>query len=108
MEVDVERNDERSRYEIAVDGRPAGFADFRQEGSTVVFPHTVIEASMRCQGIGGELVRHALDDVRAAGGSVVAQCWYVAQFIDEHREYSDLLVTPRADAGGTVSTSDRQ
>jgi predicted GNAT family acetyltransferase len=46
---------------------------------------------MRGQGFGAELVRRALDDVRAGGGSVVAQCWYVAQFIDEHPEYADLL-----------------
>jgi uncharacterized protein len=57
----------------------------------VVFPHTEIEPSMRNQGLGAELVRGALDDVRARGGTVVAQCWYVAEFIDQHPEYSDLL-----------------
>jgi uncharacterized protein len=36
-------------------------------------------------------VRHALDDVRAAGRTVIPTCWYVAQFIDEHPEYEDLL-----------------
>lgn len=91
MGVHVDRNDERSRYEITLDGRPVGYADYRRQGGTVVFPHTVIEPSMRGQGFGAELVRRALDDVRARGGSVVAQCWYVAQFIDEHSEYADLL-----------------
>lgn len=87
----VERDDERSRYEISVEGRRVGFADYRRQGDTLVFPHTVVEPSMRGQGVGAELVRRALDDVRAGGGSVVAQCWYVAQFIDEHPEYADLL-----------------
>jgi uncharacterized protein len=91
--IDVTRNEERSRYEISLDGRVVGFADYRRHGDTVVFTHTVIERSMREQGLGAELVRHALDDVRAAGGSVIPQCWYVAQFIDEHREYADLLAT---------------
>jgi len=93
MEAHVERNEERSRYELTVDGRLVGIADYRQRGSAVVFPHTEIDPSMRDQGLGAQLVRHALDDVRAAGGSVVAQCWYVEQFIDEHREYADLLAT---------------
>jgi uncharacterized protein len=89
--VHVERNDERSRYEITFDGRPVGFADFRRQGDTVVFPHTVIEPSMRGQGFRPELVSCALDDVRGGGGSVVARCWYVAQFIDNTPEYADLL-----------------
>jgi predicted GNAT family acetyltransferase len=91
MTIDVTRNDERSRYEVALDGRPVGFADYPTTGRRVRFPHTVIEPSMRGQGFGAALVRRALDDVRADGGSVVAQCWYVAQFIDEHSEYADLL-----------------
>ena len=57
----------------------------------MVFPHTVIEPSMRNRGLGAELVRGALDDVRARSGTVVAQCWYVAEFIDQHTEYADLL-----------------
>ena len=90
--ADVTRNEDRSRYEISFDGRLVGFADYHRRGEAVVFPHTEIEPSMRGRGLGAVLVRHALDDVRATGGSVVAQCWYVAQFIDEHSEYADLLV----------------
>jgi predicted GNAT family acetyltransferase len=91
VELDVTRNEERSRYELTVGGRLVGIADYRQRGDAVVFPHTEIDPSMRAQGLAAQLVRHALDDVRAAGGSVVAQCWYVAQFVDEHREDADLL-----------------
>jgi predicted GNAT family acetyltransferase len=46
---------------------------------------------MRGRGLGAELVRGALDDVRTSGGRIVARCWYVAQFIDEHPEYGDLV-----------------
>jgi uncharacterized protein len=46
---------------------------------------------MRGKGLGAELVRHALDDVRGSGGKVVADCWYVAEFIAEHPEYGDLV-----------------
>ena len=87
----VHRNDRRSRHEISVDGRMVGFADYRDDGDTVVFPHTEIEQAMRNQGLGAELVRHALDDVRARGGTVVATCWYVAEFIDQHADYADLV-----------------
>jgi len=89
--TEVHHNARRSRYEISLDGRLVGFADYRAHGDTVVFPHTEIEPSMRNRGLGAELVRGALDDVRARGGTVVAQCWYVAEFIDQHPEYADLL-----------------
>ncbi len=88
---EVRHNAARSRYEINLDGRLAGIADYRADGDTIVFPHTEIEPAMRNQGLGAELVRAALDDVRARGGRVVAQCWYVAEFIDQHPEYADLL-----------------
>jgi uncharacterized protein len=88
---EVRHNAARSRYEISVDGRLVGFADYRADGDTMVFPHTEIEPSMRNEGLGAELVRGALDDVRARGVTVVAQCWYVAEFIDQHPRYADLL-----------------
>jgi predicted GNAT family acetyltransferase len=89
--TEVRHNASRSRYEITLDGRLVGFADYRAHGDIVVFPHTEIEPSVRNQGLGAELVRRALDDLRARGGTVVAQCWYVAEFIDQHPEYADLL-----------------
>jgi predicted GNAT family acetyltransferase len=89
--TEVHRNERQSRYEISLHGRLVGFADYRAEGDTMVFPHTEIEPSMRNEGLGAELVRGALDDVRARGGTVVARCWYVTEFIDQHPRYADLL-----------------
>jgi predicted GNAT family acetyltransferase len=91
MSQDVRNNRERSRYELTIDGELVGIADYRVEGSAVVFPHTEIDAARRGQGLGAVLVRAALDDVRQAGQTVVPHCWYVAQFIDEHPDYRDLL-----------------
>ena len=91
MNIDVTDNQAASRYEIAVDGTVIGFADYRRSDGRVVFPHTVITPSMREQGMAEILVRHALDAARRDGHVVVPVCWYVAQFIDEHPEYADLL-----------------
>jgi len=91
MAHEVRDNAERSRFELVDDGRVLGYADYYQQGDVLVFPHTVIEPSLRGQGLGAELVGGALDQVRAAGRRVEARCWYVAQFIDEHAEYRELL-----------------
>ncbi len=89
----VEHHPERSRYELVVDGRLVGVADYRVSGDRVVFPHTEIAPARRGQGLGAVLVRGALDDVRTTGRTVVPRCWYVAQFVREHPDYQDLLAS---------------
>ena len=54
-------------------------------------PHTVTTRAHRDHGLAGQVVRFALDDIRAAGRQVIPSCWYVARFIDEHPEYADLV-----------------
>jgi predicted GNAT family acetyltransferase len=87
----VRHDPERSRYELLVDGEVVGVADYHVDGDRWIFPHTVITPERRGQGLGAELVQAALDDVRRAGGTVVPRCWYVAEFIDTHPDYADLL-----------------
>lgn len=88
--TEVTKNEERSRYEIAVDGELRGIADYVERGDVVVFPHTEIDPAMRGRGLGAVLVKAALDDVRPSGRSVAPHCWYVAEYIDLHPEYADM------------------
>lgn len=87
----VRRNDREGRYELVIDGAVVGTADFRVEGAIVVMPHTVVQPASRGEGLGAELVSGALADIRGAGRKVDAQCWYVAEFLQAHDEYADLL-----------------
>lgn len=91
MAIEVSNNTEASRYEIFLDGQMVGLADYRERGPALVFPHTEIDPSMRGKNLGAQLVQAALDDVRSTGKRVIPSCWYVAQFIDQHPEYQDLL-----------------
>jgi hypothetical protein len=91
MTLQVVNNPERSRYELLADGELAGVADYSVRGDRVVMPHTEIDARRRGQGLGAVLVRAALEDLRASGHTVEPSCWYVAQFIDEHPEFRDLV-----------------
>lgn len=92
MTIDVRRNDQAGRFEaVTADGVVAGFAEYREDAHRVTFTHTEVDDAFGGQGVGGRLVRGALDATRAAGKYVVAQCPFVARFIDEHDEYSDLV-----------------
>ena len=89
--VELDHDEAGHRYRLLRDGAVVSYADYRVDRSTRVFHHTLTEPAHRGQGYAAEVVRRALDDVRASGHSVVATCWYVAAFIDAHPEYKDLL-----------------
>jgi predicted GNAT family acetyltransferase len=91
MSRQVRRDDQQSRYEMVVDDQVAGFADYVDQADVRMFPHTVTSMKFRGQGIAGDLVKVALDDARAEGKKVVPACSYVADYIDRHPEYADLL-----------------
>ena len=82
--VSVSDNPEQSRYEVRVDGELGGFADYTSADGVVTFTHT--EVSIAGKGLGSELVRHALEDVRAKGLAVVAECSFVRGYLEKHPE----------------------
>lgn len=86
MSIEVVKNPDRGRYEILVDGRVRGYAEYHEEGDRVVLPHTVIDPAGRGQGLASILVREVLADVAASGRAVVPTCWYVAGYLDRHPE----------------------
>ena len=92
MALTVTDNPSRYRYELHDDDRLLGFTEYHErDDGVLVFPHTVIKAPKRGAGYGGTLVRGALDDVRAKGRKIVAECPFVQRFVEEHADYQDLL-----------------
>jgi uncharacterized protein len=91
MEPTVKDAPEANRYEILDGDELLGHADYRRRGDTVVFIHTEVDQDSGRTGLGSTLVQGALDDVRAKGGSVVAECSFVRGWIEKHEEYADLL-----------------
>lgn len=91
MEPTVTNAPDASRYEIRDGDRLLGHADYERDGDVVVFTHTEVDQDSGRSGLGSALVRAALDDVRARGGSVVPQCSFVRGWIGKHEEYADLV-----------------
>jgi len=90
--VEVRRNEQRGRYELFDGNAVVGIADYREQAEdVVVMPRTEINPDRRGQGLGAVLVRGALDDLRERGVTVVPVCWYVAEFIDEHPAYAEMV-----------------
>jgi predicted GNAT family acetyltransferase len=94
METTVRDVPEQSRYEIRDGDHVLGVAAYERRGDTTVFTHTTVDPDVGENGVGSTLVRAALDDVRSAGGSVVAQCSFVRGWIERHPDYADLVADP--------------
>ena len=78
------------RYEARRGPELLGFAAYQKTGELIVFTHTEIDPGVEGQGIGGTLVRGALDDVRRQGLSVLPLCPFVRKCMTRHPEYDDL------------------
>jgi predicted GNAT family acetyltransferase len=90
--MDVTDNAAAHRYEIAEDGRVAGFTQYRRHGEHLIeFVHTVVEPEFEGQGVGSTLIRHVLDAARREGRAVRPTCPFVRAFVERHPEYQDLL-----------------
>lgn len=91
--ISVRDNREQSRFEVLIDGEVGGFAVYRRNGDVVTFTHTEVDDAYEGKGLGSRLVQGALDQVRADGHLVVAQCPFVKRWIERHTAYNDLLAS---------------
>jgi predicted GNAT family acetyltransferase len=89
--VSVSDNPEQSRYVATLDGSQVGFAEYRLDGSTIVFTHTEVDDAAEGKGVGSTLARTALDEARDRGLRVVPRCRFIAAFIGGHDEYLELV-----------------
>jgi predicted GNAT family acetyltransferase len=83
---------ERSRFEIQVDGRTAGFAAYHRKPGLLVFTHTEVDDAYGGRGLGSVLVAAALDAVRERGLSMRPDCPFVRAYVARHPDaYLDLV-----------------
>jgi len=87
----ISDNGQRSRFELRVDGELAGWLDYRPGGASIVVAHTQVMGGHEGEGLGGVLVRHALEAARSAGKTVIATCPFALSYIDRHPELDEYL-----------------
>lgn len=90
MVEDVVNNEARGRYELSAEGGVA-VAYYEPRGDAVAFTHTVVPERLQGRGLASILIKAALADVRERGLKVIAECPFVARYIERHPEEQDLL-----------------
>ncbi|GAA2063908.1 GNAT family N-acetyltransferase [Williamsia deligens] len=81
----------QERYEAFVDDELVGYLDYQPRDDQVVITHTVVFDRHAHHGIGGNLVRHVLDDIAQSGRKVVPVCSFVQRYIAEHPAYAPMV-----------------
>ena len=46
--------------------------------------HTIVDSSLQGQGVAGQLVKAAVDDIKSQGGKVQATCSYAVKWLEKH------------------------
>ncbi|MCP1852180.1 N-acetyltransferase [Bradyrhizobium pachyrhizi] len=85
----VRDNRDQNRFELDTEGGLA-FANYRRTPAAVIITHTETPRALRGRGIASELVKGALDLIRADGRKVIAGCGFVVDYLNKHPEYADL------------------
>ena len=89
-DLDVQHNRGARRFEIRY-GYEIARLEYHLRGGTIIYTHTVVPLVLEGHGIAGRLAKEALDYARKGGLSVVPLCPYVADYIEKHPEYADLV-----------------
>src|SRR3954454_1910050 len=92
LTVDVRNDETAGIYEAIVDGATIGGIPYNLVGADRIALLAVsVLPDFRGLGVSMELIRRALDDVRAQGRTVINYCPVVHTFIENNPGYADLI-----------------
>ncbi|CAN5389310.1 GNAT family N-acetyltransferase [soil metagenome] len=92
MATEVVQDAPQNRFQLLLDGQYVGETDYILRDDTIASTHTEIDPGHQGEGLAAELVRGALNLVRAETDlRVVAKCPYMSAWIGKHPDYQDLL-----------------
>jgi predicted GNAT family acetyltransferase len=93
-EVVVRDNPDRGRYEAHAGSALAGFAEYHVQPGVVTVLHTEVDPAFEGQGVGSELVRRMVEDIRDRDSKVLPICPFARAFLQRHPEYANVVWTP--------------
>lgn len=93
----MEHRADRHRYELWVGPERAGICVYREPDAPparTVFLHTEVDPAFGGRGLGGRLVRAALDDAIRRGRLIVPICPFVGQLVRGTSDYDEYVRWP--------------
>jgi hypothetical protein len=88
--LSIINNEAESRFE-AKTGNHLACLRYRKENDRIVFTHTEVPKEMEGVGVGSKLAMAGIEYAMEHQLKIVAECQFVAGFIQRHQEYQMLL-----------------
>jgi predicted GNAT family acetyltransferase len=76
-------NEQAGRFEVTLDGQLAELV-YQREGGLLELLHTEVPAALEGRGVGGALVRAAVDEAAERGWTVVPLCPFARAWLRRH------------------------
>jgi predicted GNAT family acetyltransferase len=89
--MQIINNASKNCYEGVTGDEVVGVVVYKRIRGRVVIRHTVIEPESRGKGLGAQLVRAVLDDLRERGDKLTNYCGFVADFIADNPDYQSVV-----------------
>ena len=89
--TDVRHDSAHHRFDIFIDGTPAGHLDYQPEDETFALNHTEVLPQFGGNGVGSALVVESLKQIRELGGQVLPYCPFIPHVIHDNPEFIDLV-----------------
>lgn len=89
--IEVRRDDTTRLYEALIDGRVVGTLAYETVGGRVSLTHSYVDQDRRHLGIASALARYALGDLSHNRTKVGIYCGFVADYVEGHPEFVDVV-----------------
>ena len=89
--LELSPNPAAQRYEAKRGGHVIALIEYRDASSARSLTHTEVNPDLEGQGIGSQLVKFALEEIKSSGSSLVPICPFVATYVQRHREYAEVV-----------------
>lgn len=87
----VTDNPAAQRFELLLDGRVVGHADYEVQDETLVITHVVVQQQLEGRGYGSMLTRAVLEAARERRMSVLPLCSFARSYLRRNPEFVDLV-----------------
>lgn len=89
--LEVRKNETSRLYEALIDGRVVGDLAYETTNGRVSLTHSYVDPDRRHHGVASALARYALEDLSRSDSKTGIYCGFVADYVEDHPEWSEVV-----------------